>query len=94
MVGQYKPNKYLCRGSRQKGSLKKVLWEISLNSQENICDGIPFLVFSCEFCEIYKNTFFAGQHRTTASVYSNINSSEGSIVKQNFETKTKAYILI
>ena len=26
-----------------------------------------FLVFSCEFCKICKNTFFAGQHRTTAS---------------------------
>ena len=48
--------------------------EISLYSQENTCDGVSFLrpaaflketlaqVFSCEFCYIFKNTFF---HRTT-----------------------------
>ena len=35
-----------------------MLWEISQNSQENICARISFLVFSCEFCEICKNTFF------------------------------------
>ena len=62
---------------------KKILWEISQNSKENICAGISFLVFSCEFCKICKNTFFAEQHRTTASDYSNINSSEGSIGKRN-----------
>ena len=27
----------------------------------------PILVFSCEFCEICKSTFFAEQHRTPAS---------------------------
>ena len=35
-------------------------------------------MFSCEFCEICKNTFLAEQLRTTASDYSRINSSEGS----------------
>ena len=64
------------------GSLKKMLWEISHHSQENILAGI-FLVFSCEFCEIYKNAFFAEQHGTIASDYSNVNSSEGSIGKGN-----------
>ena len=43
----------------------------------------PFLVFSCEFYEIYKNTFFAGQKPTTASDYSIISSSEGSTGKRN-----------
>ena len=43
----------------------------------------PFLVFYCEFYEIYKNTLFAGQKRTTASDYSIINSSEGSTGKRN-----------
>ena len=38
-----------------------------------------FLVFSCELCEICKNIFFAEQRKTTASDYSSINSSEGSI---------------
>ena len=42
--------------------------KISQNSQENTCARILFLitmkietlarVFSCEFCEIFKNTFF------------------------------------
>ena len=37
----------------------------------------------CEFCEICKNTVFAGHHWTTASDYSSFNSSEGEIGKQN-----------
>ena len=45
----------------------------------------PFLVFCCEFCEIYKKTFFAEQHRTTASDYSSINRREGSTGKRNYE---------
>ena len=43
----------------------------------------PFLVFSCEFCEICKSTLFAEQHQATASDYSSINRSEGSIGKLN-----------
>ena len=71
-----------------------MLWEISQNSQENICAGISFLVFSCEFCEICKNTFFAEQHRTTASDYSSINSSEVLANETvNYDT-TEAYVLI
>ena len=41
-----------------------------------------FLVFCCEFCKISKNMLFAEQHWTTASDYSSINSSEGSIGKR------------
>ena len=39
-----KQSEYLCRSSRLKGSLKKMLWEILQNSQENICAGISFLI--------------------------------------------------
>ena len=60
---------------------KKDVMGSSQNSQENICAGRSFLVFSCEICEICKNTFFVGQHQTTASDYSSISSSEGSICK-------------
>ena len=53
--------------------------EISQNSQENTCAKVSFLiklqkkealaqVFSCEFCDISKNTFFTEHIRTTASV--------------------------
>ena len=62
-----------------------MLSEISQNLHENICAGISFLVFSCEFCEICKNTLFLEQHRTTASDYSSINSSQGSIGKRNYK---------
>ena len=92
-----KHNECLCWSSRAKGSLKKMLREISQNSQENTCAGIAFLVFSCEFCEICKNIFFVEQHWTTASDYSSIKSSEGGVlanVTVNYDTKTKAYILI
>ena len=41
----------------QSCSVTKVFLEISQNSQENTCAQ----VFSCEFCEISKKTFF---HRT------------------------------
>ena len=40
-------------------------------------------VFSYEFCEICKNTFFAEDHRTTASYYGSINGNEGRTGKRN-----------
>ena len=60
---------------------KKKFLEISQNSQENSCTRVSFLikaynfikketlaqVFSCEFCEIFKNTFFTEHLWTTAS---------------------------
>ena len=52
------------------GSFKKMLRVILQNTQKKICAGISFLVFSCEFCETCNITFFAEQHRTTASEYS------------------------
>ena len=44
-----------------------------------------FLVFSCEFCKICKNTFLAEHLRTTASDYSSVNSSEVTTNKPNCE---------
>ena len=75
-----------CRSSHPEVFCKKVISEISQNSQQNTCDRVSFLVkleacarvsflklqasglqpyeketlaqvFSCEFCEISKNTF-------------------------------------
>ena len=37
-------NEWLCRRSHRKNSLKKMLWEISQNSQENICARVSFLI--------------------------------------------------
>ena len=53
-------------------SVKKVLLEILQNSQENIC------AFSCEFCEVSKNTFF---HRTPQVLL---------LVKREYVLKTNA----
>ena len=63
---------------------KKVFLEISQSSQENACARVSFLiklktcnfikketlaqVFSCEFCEISKNTFFHKTPLVTASM--------------------------
>ena len=66
------------RSSRPEVFYKKVFLEISQNSQKNICARASFLiklqalnftkketlaqVFSCEFCESSKNTFFFAEH--------------------------------
>ena len=63
----------------QRCSAKKLFLEISQNSQENTCARASFLiklikkeilaqVFSCEFCEISKNTFFYRTPLVAASV--------------------------
>ena len=53
-------------------SVKKMFLEISKNSPENTCA----LVFSCEFCEISKNTFYyrtplvaASEHKKVTVAY-------------------------
>ena len=60
--------------------VKTVFLEISQNSQENTCGRVSFLiklqvtpqilaqVFSCKFCEIFKNTFFDRTPSLAASV--------------------------
>ena len=71
---------HICRSSHQGCSMKKVFFEISQNSQENTSfrvSGLQLYLkrdtlaqrFSCEFCEIYKNTFFTGHLWTTASEF-------------------------
>ena len=59
---------------------KKGFFKMLQNSQENTCARVSFLiklqakketlaqVFSCEFCNIFKNTFFTEHLRTAASV--------------------------
>ena len=52
-----KQSECLCRSSRPEGSLKKVLWEISQNSQENICNGISFWSFLVNFAKFARTSF-------------------------------------
>ena len=56
-------------------SVKKVFLEMSQNSQEYTCARISFLIkmFSCEFCDISKNTFF---HKTLLVAASEDRDSE------------------
>ena len=72
----------------QRCSVKKVLLEISENSQENTCARVSFSiklqtglqkealaqVFPCEFCEISKNTFFHRALPVAASIHSHHSS--------------------
>ena len=64
------------RSSHQRYSVKKDFLEISQNSQENYGTG-----FSCEFCEITKNTFFTEHLWTTASGTRIDSSLEGQRIK-------------
>ena len=56
----------------------------------------PFLVFSCEFCEICKKTFFTEQQRTTASDIALSIVAKEVLANEtvNYEIRTKAYVLI
>ena len=49
---------------------KKVYLKISQSSQENTCARVCYIlqVFSCEFCEIFKNTFFCRTPLVAASI--------------------------
>ena len=57
--------------------MKKLFLEIPQNSiGKHLCQGLFFIkkealaqVFSCEFCQISKNIFFAERLRATASKY-------------------------
>ena len=70
------------RSIHQRCSVRKGVLEILQNSQENTCARFSFLIklqasslrlqtltqmFSCEFCEISKNTFFTEHFWATAS---------------------------
>ena len=73
-----------------------MLWEIWQNSQENIWAGISFLVFTCEICEICKNIFL---QNSTGQLFLIITVSivaKGVLANEtvNYDTKTKAYVLI
>ena len=62
---------------------RAVFLKISSISLENTCVGVSFnkvaglkafsQVFSCEICEIFKNTYYEEYLRTTAFKYASIN---------------------
>ena len=70
------PVKYKCRSSHRRCSVKKGVIKILQISQEITFVGVSFLilclkrgsntVFSCEICEVFKNTYFEEHLLTTA----------------------------
>ena len=60
--------KYLQKGGTEVVLRKRCSWKIPQNSQKNTFVGVSFLIillkktliqlFSCEFCKIFKNTFY------------------------------------
>ena len=83
------------------GSLKKMLWEISQSSQENIVPESHFWCFLVNFKKLVTLPFMQNTsgrlqyHYIAASEYSSINNSEESTLLVNeavhYGTKTTAY---
>ena len=71
--------------------MKKVLLEISQNSQENTCNFIKketlAQLFSCEFCQISKNTFFTEHLWTTASTRSQVTNINTKVIPLNYNCR-------
>ena len=68
------PNPFTKAVSRR-CSVKKVFWKIAQNQQENSCARVPVLIklakmFSCEFYETFKSTFFKRTPPVTAFTFS------------------------
>ena len=79
------------RSSHRRCFIKKVFFEISQNLRENTCDRVSgqqlYLkrgsraVFSCEFCEIFHNTFFTEHLLTTAPVASKLGQLHEKVIQ-------------
>ena len=76
VTGSYK-KKCIFKSSHRNCSTKKVVVRKFINFiGKHLCwalqlywKGTPTQVFSCEFCEIFKNTYFEEHLRTTASIF-------------------------
>ena len=71
--------RFFLRSIDRSCSTKNLFLKFSQNSQENTCAVVSFLikktlsqVFSCEFSEIFKNTFFTEHLLVTVSLFHNI----------------------
>ena len=78
-----------------KGFFKKdVLRNLTEFTRKHLCQNL--LVFSCQFCRIWKSTFFAEQYRTTDSIIAVSIVGKGVLANEtvNYDTQTKTYALI
>ena len=84
----------------QRCSVKKMFLEIPQNSQENTCARVSFLiklqaeaqVFSCEFCEISKITFFDRTPLMSASHSSSYPADIYLLKVNNRSTRTRCEV--
>ena len=83
---------YYFRSRRRRCSVKKVFLENSQNSQENTCARKETLaqVFSCEFCEISKNTFLYRTPLVAASVIWSTKRTNKKPLQLSFEVLYKS----
>ena len=57
------------RSSHSRSSIKKLFLKIGQYSLENICAGVKSAqLFSSEYCEIFRNTYFEENLQTAASI--------------------------
>ena len=91
-----KQSKCLCRSSRPKGSLKNMLWEIWQNSQENMCIGIPFWCSFVNFTKFWRTRFLQNSTVQLLLIVAVSIVAKGVLANDtvNYETRTKAYVLI
>ena len=78
----------LDRSNHHRRSVKKMFLKVLQNSQENTCARVFLIssvaqVFSCEFCQIFKNTFFDRKTPLAASGSSRfVHSAPSTFFKQ------------
>ena len=81
----------------RKGSLKRCwVWEISQNSQENICNGISFWCFLVDFVKFARTRFLQNSSGRLLLIMAVSIVAKGVLVNEivNYETRTEAYVLI
>ena len=78
-------------GTERRFFKKGVMRNFAKFTRKHLCQKSETLVqvFSCEFCEIFKNTIFAERNRTPTFDYSSINRNEGIINKRNGKVRYK-----
>ena len=83
----------LSRSSRPKVSLKKLLWEISQNSRENICTRILFWCFLVNFAKFTRTPFLKNSTGRLLLIIAVSMAAKGVLANEtgNYETRIKAY---
>ena len=79
-----------------KGYFKKVLYEITQNSQENNCTGVPFWCFLANFAKFGSIPLLQNSTGRLLLIIAVSIAAKGVLANGtvNYETRTKAYVLI